>query len=276
MSITRGLRVLLLGVFTALIIFSLTPVGASSANISKSYHSSENITNGSLVSLDPTEADYVIAADTLNGAKLLGVAVARDDSLLAVNPNDGTTQVATQGSASALVSDLNGPVKVGDSIGVSPFAGIGMKLTAGGRVLGLAQTELNSSTEGAVKKTVKDASGKETTIYVGLVRVTLGAGSSTANGATTDNNNLNPLQKLAKNVVGRTISTWRVLLSLIILLVAIVSLITLTYAAIFGSIISVGRNPLGAHNVFKTLWAVLAMAILVAAVSGAAVFFLMR
>lgn len=276
MGITRGLRVLFLGLFTALLLLSLSPVGAASANISKSYSSNENIPNGSLVSLDPKQTDYVIASNTLNASKLLGVAVAPNDSLLAVNAGSGSVQVATQGTAAALVSDMNGAIKVGDQIGVSPFDGVGMKLTGGGRVLGLAQSNFSSETSGAVKQTVKDSSGKQIDIYVGLVKVTLGSGSSTANGATTDSSNLNPLQKLAKNVVGHTVSTWRVVLSLIIIIVALVSLITLTYAAIFGSIISVGRNPLGAHNVFKTLWAVLAMAILIAIVGGAAVYFLMK
>ena len=142
--------------------------------------------------------------------------------------------------------------------------------------MGLAQTELNSSSTGAQKQTVKDASGKDITIYVGLVRVTLGAGSSTASGTNSESQQLNPFQKIAKNLTGHTVSTWRVVLSLIIIIVAIISLITLTYAAIFGSIISVGRNPLGAHNVFKTLWLVLGMAILIAIVGGAAVFFLMK
>lgn len=276
MSITRGLRVLFAGLFTALFLFSLSPVGAASANISKSYKSSDQIPNGSLVSLDNQKTDYVIQSNTKNGSKLLGVAVAADESLLAVNPTDGSVQVATSGTAVALVSDLNGSIKVGDQIGVSPFDGIGMKISGGGRVLGLAQTELNSSSTGAQKQTVKDASGKDITIYVGLVRVTLGAGSSTASGTNSESQQLNPFQKIAKNLTGHTVSTWRVVLSLIIIIVAIISLITLTYAAIFGSIISVGRNPLGAHNVFKTLWLVLGMAILIAIVGGAAVFFLMK
>lgn len=276
MSITRGLRVLLTGLFTALLLLSLSPVGASSANISKSYRSDDQIINGSLVSLDAQKTDYVVQSNTKNGNKLLGVAVAANDSLLAVNPNDGSVQVATSGTATALVSDLNGSVKVGDQIGVSPFDGIGMKITGGGRVLGLAQTELNSNTTGAEKKIVKDASGRDTTIYVGFVRVTLGAGSSTASGTNSDTQQLNPFQKIAKNLTGHTVSTWRVVLSLVIVVVALISLITLTYAAIFGSIISVGRNPLGAHNVFKTLWVVLGMAILIAMVGAAAVYFLMK
>ena len=131
MSITRGLRVLFAGLFTALFLFSLSPVGAASANISKSYKSSDQIPNGSLVSLNNQKTDYVIQSNTKNGSKLLGVAVAADESLLAVNPTDGSVQVATSGTAVALVSDLNGSIKVGDQIGVSPFDGIGMKISGG-------------------------------------------------------------------------------------------------------------------------------------------------
>src|ERR1017187_2055323 len=95
----RRLRVVLTGIGAGLIAFGLATASASSANVSHSYHSAGSITNGSLVSLDPQQTDYVEMANSYNGSRLLGVAVASNDSLLAVDPNSGEVQVATSGSA---------------------------------------------------------------------------------------------------------------------------------------------------------------------------------
>ena len=114
MTINRRLRLLLSGLSLALMLISLAPVSASSANISRSYKSSDTIPVGSLVSLDSSQSDYVVAANNTNGKLLLGVVVKSDDSLLAVNVSSTTVQVATSGTASVLVSNLNGDIKVGD------------------------------------------------------------------------------------------------------------------------------------------------------------------
>ena len=276
MRINRSLRLLIAGLAVALSLLNMAPAAASSANISRAYKSTVSIPNGSLVSLNKSKTDYVEPANTSNGSLLIGVAVKSDDSLLAVNASDTTIQVATSGTASVLVTDLNGPIVVGDQIAVSPFDGVGMKQKAGSRVIGLAQTDFDANGVGVQTETVTDKSGKSKQIHIGFVRVNVGAGvTSTASGAISDAN-LNALQRIAKSITGHQVATWRVIISLIIVTVAAAALITLTYAAIYGSIISVGRNPLGSHNVFKTLRSVLAMALLTALLAGGTVFLLLN
>src|SRR5689334_459351 len=104
----RSAKLLLLGVSVALLLLGLSPAGASSANISRSYRSDAGIPNGSLVSLNPSRTGYVEPANTANGTKLLGVAVASNDSLLAVDATPGDVQIATSGNATVLVSDVGG------------------------------------------------------------------------------------------------------------------------------------------------------------------------
>lgn len=275
MSVKPKLKLLVAGLATALAMFSLAPVGASSANISKSYKADGSIANGSLVSLDGDKSDYVQPANSNNAARLLGVAVASQDSLLAVDATAGNVQVATSGTASVLVSDLNGDIKVGDQITVSPFDGVGQKQTGSGRVIGLAQTGFSAQTDGATTQTVTDTAGKKRTIHLGFTRVNIGAGISNSSVAA-GNEQLNALQKLVKSITGHTVSTWRAAIALIIVLVAATALISLTYAAIYGSIISVGRNPLGAPAVFRTLRSVLAMTLITALVAGISVYFLLH
>lgn len=275
MTVNRQLRLLLCGLSIAVALISLAPVSASSANISRSYKSTETIPVGSLVSLDSDQSDYVVAANSSNGKLLLGVVVKSDDSLLAVNVSNTTLQIATSGTASVLVSDLNGAIKVGDQIGVSPFSGVGMKLATGGHGIGLSQTAFNSNTEGTSTQEVTDKAGNNKTIRVGLVRVNVGAGL-TSTSAEGNQAELNSLQKIAKSLLGHQVATWRIVLSIIIILVAVAALIALTYASIYGSIISIGRNPLGSHSIFKTLRTVMAMVLLTAVLAGFMVFMLLH
>lgn len=275
MTMNRRLRLLLSGLGLALALISLAPVSASSANISRSYKSTQTIPLGSLVSLDETQSDYVVAANNSNGKLLLGVVVDSNDSLLAVNVSSTTVQIATSGTASVLVSDLGGNIRVGDQIGVSPFDGVGMKLAANSHGIGLAQSTFSADTAGSTTQEVTDKAGTTKKIHVGLARVNVGAGltSASAQGSQAE---LNSLQKIAKSLVGHQVATWRILLSIIIILVAIAALISLTYASIYGSIISVGRNPLGSHSIYKTLRAVLGMVLITAVLAGFMVYMLIH
>lgn len=269
----HALKLLLAGMSLTLGLLGLAPAGASSANISRSYHSEVAITNGSLVSLDPARSDYVQPANTDNGSRLLGVAVASNDSLLAVDATPGSTQVATSGTASVLVSDAGGDIAVGDEVSVSPFNGVGMKGAPGLRVIGLAQVPFSRNSSGAKVQTITDRKGKTHRIAVGLTRVTIAIGSGSADAQF---ENLNGLQRFVRSVTGHTVSTARAVISLVVVIVALLALVTLIYASIYSSIISIGRNPLAKYAVFRTLGSVLGMAALTAVVAGVTVYLLLR
>jgi hypothetical protein len=264
---------LVIGAGAALAILGLAPASASSANISHSYYATGHITNGSIVSLDPQHSNYVQLASTNNGSRLLGVAVASNDSLLAVDATSGKVQVATSGITNTLVSTLDGDINVGDQIAVSPFNGIGMKTTPGLQVIGLAQTAFNGNSAGAVTQQVTNKNGQTTQIKVGYIPVSIAIGGTNTS---TGTNGLNKLQRLIKSLTGHTISTARIILSLIVAFVALLGLVVLVYSSIYGSIISVGRNPLAKNAIFRTLSVVLGMTLLMTMVAGITIFFLLR
>lgn len=274
----RHLRLVLTGVVVALAGLGIAAsgtlsAGASSANISHSYQATAAITNGSLVSLDPKRTDYVQPANTGNGVRLIGVAVASNDSLIAVDAASGKVQVATTGNANTLVSTLNGDIRVGDQIAVSPLNGVGMKALSGSRVIGLAQTAFNSHTDGATAKRITDKYGRSSTVQLGYVRVSIAIGISNSNGSGVV---LNNLQKVVQTLTGHTVSTPRITISIVVVIAALVALITLTYASIYSSIISVGRNPLAKYAVFRTLGSVLGMALLTTVIAGIVVYLLLK
>ena len=256
------------------ILCSLLPMAsasAASANISKPYHSDQNIPNGSLVSLVEGSGDIQLA-NTSNDQNLVGVSLASNQSLLAVNPSPDTVQVATSGSVNVLVSNVNGNISVGDDVAASPFNGVGMKAITGNRVIGTSLTSFNSSTAGASRQTVHESNGDTKTLEVGYVKINIAIGTMNK---TSTNFSIQTLQQFVEGLTGRPISIARLLIGLAITLVAVVTIITLTYASIYGGIVSIGRNPLAKFSVFRTMTSVLTMVIVIALVASAAVYLLL-
>lgn len=274
-KLRKGLWFTGVGLALAISATALDRAAAASANVSHSYHAGTAIRGGALVSLESGKQDYVVPADVSNGAQLLGVALAAKDSLLAVDPANGpgSVQIATTGSVPALVSTLNGDIKVGDQVAVSPFKGVGMKALPGSRVIGLAQTAFSANSKGATTEQVKNKAGKTTSVKVGYVQVNIAIGT---NASVLSASNLNALQRAVKALTGRTVSPGRVAISLIVAVIALLALVTLIYASIYGSIVSIGRNPLAKYAVFRTLGAVVGLALLTAIISAATIFFLLK
>jgi len=251
----------------------LTPL-ASAATVSSAYNASGNTPSGSIVRLDPSNSNNVLPANSSSAFHLLGVVVPRDTSLITVNPSDSTVQVASSGTTPALVSDVNGAINKGDYISVSPIDGFGMKAESGLPVIGIAQTNFSSISGTITTKQIKDKNGKTVSVNVGFDRIAISIGSGVA--AASNSTNLNGLQKAVQSLTGRSVSTIRIMISLAIAVVAIVSLATLIYGSIYGSIISVGRNPLAKSVIMKTLTFVLIMAAISAIVAIVTIDFLLH
>ena len=270
----RGVKIFLTGVASLLMFLGICSASASSANISRSYHASQSIPNGSILSLDLKQTDSVRLANTDNGAGLLGVAIAVNDSLIAEDPSSGTVQVATSGTATTLVSTLNGNISVGDQIAVSPFNGIGAKALPGSHVIGQSQTTFKSSDPSATSQQITDKAGKISQVKLGYVRLSINiAIANTGVGASQD---LSSLQRFIKSLTGHTVSNARIIISLVITAVGMITLISLIYGSIYGSITSIGRNPLAKHVIFRSLSAVSGMILVTAAATVITVFFLLR
>lgn len=259
------------GILLGLILFGWTSARAASANLSHSYNASGAISTGSIVSLASQQSNTVELANSNNGSDLLGVVVDSNDSLLAIDASSTTVQVATTGQAQVLVSTLNGPISTGDKIAVSPLSGIGMKAGPGDYVIGLAQSGFSDHDSNAQSQTVTDTTGHAHKLSVGTLDLTIAIGFNPAN-----NSSQNGLQKFVSSLTGRNVSTLRIVVSLMVTAVALAALVTLVYASIFGSIISIGRNPLAKLAVFRTLGTVLGMALLIAVLAAGVIFLLLH
>jgi hypothetical protein len=263
------------GLIASIILFvpiaGYSSAAATSPTISRAYGISGTIQPGSLVSLVQEHGNVVELSNTSNATRLIGISVAASTSLLEVNSSTNTVQVATDGTATTLVSTINGPINVGDQVGVSPINGVGMKVGLNTRVIGIAQTAFSSSSSGATAEQVTDAKGKTKTIEVGYIPVGIAIGTS--NQGTQQETGL---QKIAKNFLGHPISNTRIILALIIASIALASIISLIYASIYSTIISIGRNPLAKFEVMRTLTSVMGMVLIIAGVSSLTIYLLLR
>lgn len=246
---------------------------ASSANISHAYQSSTTFPNGSLVSLDAAQDNHILAANTATSNRLVGVVVGANDSLVAIDSATSSVQVATSGIADVLVSDVNGTIKSGDQVAVSPFSGIGMKSEPGARLIGLAQSSLSSAESGAVSKPVADKDGKQRTLKVGFVQVSIAIGTAPIAGTEAQQNSL---QQAAKTLTGHSVSTARIVVSSIIAIIAIIALVVLIYTSIYGTLVAIGRNPLAKRSIFQALFSIIGLVVLTSSVAMATIYLIIR
>jgi len=256
-----------------IIIASGALTSAASPNISHPYRGSKDIKPGNLVSLDSTQDNYVEPANLNTGNRLVGIAVGDDDSLVAIDADSNRIQIATSGVATALVSDLNGAIKSGDQIAVSPFSGIGMKAQPGSRIIGLAQSALSGEEARISTKEVTDRDGDKKTIKVGYIRVSVAIGSVPAAQPDTEQN---AIQRLARSLTGHNVSTVRLVISTFIAVIALIALVALIYTSVYGTIIAIGRNPLAKASIFRALLSVVGLVILTAGVALGTIYLIIR
>jgi hypothetical protein len=239
---------LLAGLVGTWLLFAATAMAAT-ANLSRSYASDGPIEPGSIVSLASLQSKTVTLANTTNSDKIIGVAVGDTDAVIAVNPTAGKIQVTTSGIADVLVSDLNGDIEQGDKVAVSPFNGIGMKSGSGERIIGLAQSAFTSDSDPLSTRQVTDKDGNSRELRLGKIQINVIIGNDDDTGS----QNLSGLQRFVKSLTGRVVPTIRIVISMIIAIVTIVTLIIIIYSAIYGSIVSIGRNPLARGSILQAL-----------------------
>lgn len=235
--------------FFCLILFPASVHGESS--ISQGFQtSSQNISNGSLISVTTSGGTSAGPANSKNVSNLVGVAGNKPLIELS-NGNSNNLQVIVGGSASTLVSDINGDVKIGDKITASPVDGIGMKAVNSVEIVGTAQSDLKSVQ--TVSQSITKSDGSKSTIKVGAIPVEVNVSYYTAPTNKSAASQFLPpmLQNLANSVSGKQVSPWRVLMASVALLLGFVASMVMLYASVRNNMISIGRNPLASGALHK-------------------------
>jgi len=207
-----------------------------------------DLTAGSIVSLQEDSPNDVELSNTERVSQIVGIVA--DKPLVEFSDGNSTVSVVTSGVTEALVSDINGTIKTGDKITASPINGIGMKATEPMLIVGTAQGELGDTD--TAERTINDRDGKPRTVHIGRIPVQVNVTFYTA---TSGAQNYIPafLQDTANALAGKDVSPVRVLASLLLAVLALVSVSILLYSSVRSSLISIGRNPLSQTAIHKGL-----------------------
>jgi hypothetical protein len=224
---------------------------------------------GTLVSTRQGDPDTAELATAESSDRLLGV-VSQAALVELSSPDESEVQVLLNGTAQALVSDLNGSIKAGDKITASPLSGIGMLATEDSQIVGTAQSDF--TLKSSKTKVVTDKNGKTHTVHVGTIPIQIAISYYVA-----PTSQFMPafLQNLANSIAGRPVSVLRILISCVLLLFAFGSITILIYTSVRSGIISLGRNPLAASAIQRGLIGVIVIVVLTALLSMASVYLIL-
>lgn len=231
--------------------------------ISQSYATTEKLSLGSLVSLKNNSSDEVIAADSNSVDNLLGVVISSTNSLMSLSSGgNNQVQVATTGTIQVLVSDVNGAITRGSQITASQISGVGMKATNNTRVIGISQGDLASSS--TKSETYTDKAGVKHAVKLGQVPVLVNVSYFFKEPDKT----IIPaaIQNVANAVAGKSVSTLPILVSAAIFIVTLIVVVSIIFAMINSSIISVGRNPMSQSAIYRDIVQLSALVLAILAV----------
>lgn len=248
---------------------------ASAQSVTQGYGSDQVLQRGMIVGLTKADSGKVEPIDVTRLTTILGVVVNSNDSPITISDNSKNIFVTTTGRYDVLVSDQEGPIGTTDYITLSALGGVGMKATdRQSSIVGRA-TEVFDGQDNVLSTTVlKSANGKEQTVHLGRIKVDIGISKNplakSGSGAPAF------LDKASIAIVGRVVSAVRLYLAAIIFIIGTVIAGAILYAGIRGSIIAIGRNPLGRRSIFRSMIGVAFTSIIVFLISVIGVYLLLK
>lgn len=225
--------------------------GSTSQAVTQGYGSDTVLQNGMIVKLDDKDASKVVPLTTDTATKMQGVVVAANDATVTIgsNGNKGQVFVATFGHYDVLVSNQNGPIKAGDYITISALSGVGMKVdTSQPTVLGKATADFNGTSKVAGTAKLKDSTGKEIAVSLGRIPVDISISHNPLQVQTVDGL---PgfLRSASQTIAGKSVSSARIYLALVVLLMSTVIAGGILYSGVRGGLIAIGRNPMAKKQI---------------------------
>ena len=251
-----------IGIFLFVIIYFV--VFAKAQTLTQGYQSNAFIQRGMIIILDKDNPNFVQPATQKLAEKLQGVVVNPNDSTVLLGSDNEKVYVASGGRFKTLVSDQNGPIAVGDYITVSAVDGIGMKATADDPVvLGKAIEPFDPTNADQIRSVVdvRQSNGQSSKIRLSLVTVDISIGK-------------NPAQRVGNSVPGfllnageavaeKPVSMARIYTSIAILVTTSFIACAMTYSSVRGTIVAIGRNPLGKKIILRSMFKIILLAFII-------------
>ena len=205
-----------------------------------------------------------------NEAKIIGVTTTPDDELVTIASGQQQIYVEISGEVNAYVSDINGDIKSGDLLSLSPLRGILMKAGfSPAIVVGIALEDFDSSK--AETRSIDSGTGKKD-VKVAKIRINQDhKAASNQQAGIADSS----LRRLGRSLTGREVGEVRVLIALIIFLTVLVAEGGIIYGAVSSALVALGRNPMARKIIQKEMVRVVLIAAVVLLVGLGAVYIIL-
>lgn len=188
------------------------------------------------------EESKVERASAENPFSIIGIATTPEDQSVTIASEKEEVYVENSGEVTAYVSDVNGEVKKGDRLTISPLKGILSKSPEkSALILGIALEDASSK---PAEEYQIQSDGSTKTAKVVSMRINF----DRKPGSNQDEDS--PLESLGKTLTGKNINEIRVVAAIIIFLIVLIAEASILYGAISSAITSLGRNPL-ARDIIK-------------------------
>lgn len=228
--------------------------------ISKGYMSDDSgLQPGMAVKISENESSNISKVERATADvpdKVIGIVTTIDETTVAIGSEGQSIYVETSGEVNAYVSDINGKVKSGDLLTISPLNGVLAKHTNISKsVFGLA---IEDFPEQPMEKHTISTSQGEKVAGVSLIKVNLDQKN-----VLSDQKERSILSRYGKAIVGKEVSDIRIAAALIIFVIVLISEGAILYGAISSAVASIGRNPLAKNYIKQELLKVIVVALAV-------------
>ncbi len=246
-------------IFVAYFAF-MVPV-THAASVSEGYITQdENLSIGMAASLssDSGAQERIVERGVKsNKDRFIGIVTNLDDNLLTLTDTNSTVVITTLGEVSAFVTDLDGEVKKGDFLTTSPIRGYLMLASSSETsVIGTALEDFPKDTAEAVE--VSNNSGSKRTALANTMKIDLSPKSISSSAK---NNTF--LLIFGRSLTGKSVSQVQVMVALVIFFFLLIVEGSIIYGAIYSSITALGRNPLARTALYKQLFQVSLIALVI-------------
>lgn len=261
-TITRNFsstfRLLMAAVALLFIASMIAPVLMAQA-VLQGYKSDETLQRGMVVTVSKKDPQKVEAATEKTFKDAKGVVADQNDSPVRISSDEQNVFVATSGRYEMLVSNENGLIKPGDYLAGSSLDGIAMKAkddqsTIVARSAGVFEGEGDS-----IGSSEKD--GRK--IEFGRIQADIEIGKNPNQKPPAATTALNTLEEIASTIADKQVSPLRIYLALIVLLITASVTCVMLVSGVRSAVISLGRNPLSRNSIFKGMFQVLLLSLII-------------
>ena len=258
--------------------FLLIPAVLSAQSVSQSYDATEDVQHGMIVMIDPKNSKRIKPLTKDSPTSMHGVIVSANETILSIG-GDGTTSqvyVANNGKYEVLVSTQNGSIKAGDLISISSLDGIGMKASgAQSVVLGKALTSFDGKQNVSSTMTLKTSIGKND-VAIGKIVVDISIAHNPLSVSVTGPPVPALLKKAGEVISGKPVSTVRLYISVMILIITVFVTGSLLYGGVRSSLVAIGRNPLAKKSIGRGLVQVIVLGLIIFVLGLFSVYLLLK